>query len=158
LELTYAVTTSPESTLADTAQLADALRTHFGYDTFRGRQEDVVREIIEGRDAFVIMPTGAGKSLCYQLPALLQKGTALVISPLIALMKNQVDQLSALGIEAGFLNSTMSRGDYMNIQLKALKGTLKRDTAFWLYRESSSWRARAAFALGVAEGMAARSP
>jgi ATP-dependent DNA helicase RecQ len=125
LELTYAVTTSPESTLADTAQLADALRTHFGYDTFRGRQEDVVREIIEGRDAFVIMPTGAGKSLCYQLPALLQKGTALVISPLIALMKNQVDQLSALGIEAGFLNSTMSRGDYMNIQLKALKGTLK---------------------------------
>jgi len=120
------VTTTPDTLTAPSAEaLADALRAHFGYDSFRGRQEEVVREVLEGRDAFVIMPTGAGKSLCYQLPALLLPGTALVISPLIALMKNQVDQMQALGIEAGFLNSTMSRGDYTNIQLKALGGKLR---------------------------------
>jgi len=117
-------TTAPAVAVSPTV-LADALRTHFGFDGFRGRQEEAVREVLAGRDAFVIMPTGAGKSLCYQLPAVLLEGTALVISPLIALMKNQVDQMQALGIEAGFLNSTMSRGDYTQIQLKALGGKLK---------------------------------
>jgi len=96
----------------DDTQLTSALKSFFGYDKFRGRQEDVIRNLLAGHDTFVIMPTGAGKSLCYQLPAVLCEGTALVISPLIALMKNQVDQLQAFGIEAGFLNSSMNRGDY----------------------------------------------
>lgn len=106
-------------------QLTSALKTYFGYDTFRGRQEDVIRHLLAGNDTFVIMPTGAGKSLCYQLPAVLCEGTALVISPLIALMKNQVDQLQAFGIEAGFLNSSMNRGDYEAVKQKALSGQLK---------------------------------
>ncbi len=80
---------------------------------------------MSGRDGFVIMPTGAGKSLCYQLPALIQPGTALVVSPLIALMKNQVDQMHSFGVEAGFLNSSMSRSDYEAVKKKAVKGRLK---------------------------------
>ena len=102
-----------------------ALKQYFGFDEFRGRQEEVVRHLLDGKDAFVIMPTGAGKSLCYQLPSIVMDGTALVISPLIALMKNQVDQMSALGIEAGFLNSSMSRADYDEVKRKAIEGSLK---------------------------------
>jgi ATP-dependent DNA helicase RecQ len=102
-----------------------ALKKFFGFDDFRGRQEEVVRHLLDGKDCFVIMPTGAGKSLCYQLPSIVMDGTALVISPLIALMKNQVDQMSALGIEAGFLNSSMSRADYDEVKRKAIEGTLK---------------------------------
>ncbi len=106
-------------------QLTSALKNYFGYDTFRGKQEAVIRNLMAGNDTFVIMPTGAGKSLCYQLPAVLSEGTALVISPLIALMKNQVDQLQAFGIEAGFLNSSMNRGDYEAVKQKALSRQLK---------------------------------
>ncbi|MDX2284100.1 MAG: DNA helicase RecQ [Bacteroidia bacterium] len=102
-----------------------ALKKYFGYDTFRGKQEEVIRNILAGRNTFVIMPTGAGKSLCYQLPAVLMEGTALVISPLIALMKNQVDQLQAFGIEAGFLNSSMSRAEYDAVKQKVLSQQLK---------------------------------
>lgn len=105
--------------------LKGALKQYFGFDQFRGRQEEVVRHLLEGNDCFVIMPTGAGKSLCYQLPSIVMEGTALVISPLIALMKNQVDQMSALGIEAGFLNSSMSRGDYEEVKRKTIDGTMK---------------------------------
>ncbi len=105
--------------------LKGALKKYFGFDEFRGKQEDVVRHLLAGNDCFVIMPTGAGKSLCYQLPSIVMEGTALVISPLIALMKNQVDQMMALGIEAGFLNSSMSRGDYDEVKRKAIEGTLK---------------------------------
>jgi ATP-dependent DNA helicase RecQ len=105
--------------------LTQALKKFFGYDTFRGRQEDVIKSVMAGRNTFVIMPTGAGKSLCYQLPAVMMKGTALVISPLIALMKNQVDQLQAFGIDAGFLNSSMSRADYDDVKQRALKRKLK---------------------------------
>lgn len=105
--------------------LKEVLKKYFGYDTFRGRQEDVIKNLLAGNNTFVIMPTGAGKSLCYQLPALVMNGTALVISPLIALMKNQVDQLQALGIEAGFLNSSMSRGEYDGVKQKVLNGQLK---------------------------------
>ena len=107
------------------SQLTSALKNHFGYDSFRGKQEAVIRNLMDGNDTFVIMPTGAGKSLCYQLPAVLCEGTALVISPLIALMKNQVDQLQAFGIEAGFLNSSMNRGDYEAVKKKALSRQLK---------------------------------
>ncbi|MFM2376426.1 MAG: hypothetical protein RLZZ165_1523 [Bacteroidota bacterium] len=103
----------------------DALKKYFGFDEFRGRQEEVVRHLLNGQDCMVIMPTGAGKSLCYQLPSIVMEGTALVISPLIALMKNQVDQMSALGIEAGFLNSSMSRTDYDEVKRKAIDGSLK---------------------------------
>ena len=105
--------------------LKDALKKYFGFNEFRGKQEEVIKNLIEGNDTFVIMPTGAGKSLCYQLPATIMQGTALVISPLIALMKNQVDQLRAHGIEAGFLNSSMNRGDYETVKQKVLDGVLK---------------------------------
>ncbi|MCS6905106.1 MAG: DNA helicase RecQ, partial [Bacteroidia bacterium] len=100
-------------------------KKYFGYNSFRGKQEEIIRNILAYKDTFVIMPTGAGKSLCYQLPAILVQGTALVISPLIALMKNQVDQLQALGIEAGFLNSSMTRHEYEEVKNKTLAGILK---------------------------------
>ena len=105
--------------------MTQALKKFFGYDTFRGKQEEVIQSVLNRQDTFVIMPTGAGKSLCYQLPAVIMEGTALVISPLIALMKNQVDQLQAFGIEAGFLNSSMNRGDYEAVKQKVLSRQLK---------------------------------
>ena len=76
----------------DSAVVHAKLKEFFGYGTFKGDQEKIIRHLLDGKDAFVIMPTGGGKSLCYQLPALLLPGTAIVVSPLIALMKNQVDQ------------------------------------------------------------------
>ncbi|GAB4404569.1 MAG: DNA helicase RecQ [Bacteroidia bacterium] len=105
--------------------LISALKKYFGYGAFRGKQEVVIQNILAGHNTFVIMPTGAGKSLCYQLPAVIMDGTALVISPLIALMKNQVDQLQAFGIEAGYLNSSMSRSEYDAVKQMALRGELK---------------------------------
>ncbi|MEL6673668.1 MAG: DNA helicase RecQ [Bacteroidota bacterium] len=114
-----------EQTAINNSELLSALKQYFGYDSFRGKQEAVINNLLQGKDTFVIMPTGAGKSLCYQLPAVMMEGTALVISPLIALMKNQVDQLQAFGIEAGFLNSSMNRANYDAVKQKALNGTLK---------------------------------
>ncbi|WNJ15967.1 DNA helicase RecQ [Pontibacter sp. G13] len=114
-----------EQVVASETTLLSALKKFFGYDQFRGKQQDVIANILAGNDTFVIMPTGAGKSLCYQLPAVMMEGTALVISPLIALMKNQVDQLKAFGIEAGFLNSSMNRGDYEAVKQKVLSRQLK---------------------------------
>ncbi len=105
--------------------LRQALKHYFGYDSFRGRQEEVIRYVLERRNVFVIMPTGAGKSLCYQLPALLMEGTAVVISPLVALMKNQVDQLRAYDIAAGFLNSSLSRKEYRIMQQRIARGEMK---------------------------------
>lgn len=110
---------------ASESTLLTALKKFFGYNEFRGKQEEVIQNIIDGNNTFVIMPTGAGKSLCYQLPAVIMEGTALVISPLIALMKNQVDQLQAFGIEAGYLNSSMSRSDYDKVKQKVLSRKLK---------------------------------
>ncbi|MCI0345672.1 MAG: DEAD/DEAH box helicase, partial [Chloroflexi bacterium] len=83
------------------------LRATFGFDGFRPLQDEVVRAILGGRDVFVLMPTGGGKSLCYQLPALLSERLAVVVSPLIALMKDQVDKLSAMGVAATFVNSSL---------------------------------------------------
>ncbi|OZV81083.1 DNA helicase RecQ [Micromonospora echinospora] len=85
----------------------DVLRRVFGYDSFRGFQQEVVEHVTGGGDALVLMPTGGGKSLCYQIPALLRDGVAVVVSPLIALMQDQVDALRAVGVRAGFLNSTL---------------------------------------------------
>jgi ATP-dependent DNA helicase RecQ len=107
------------------ALLKDKLKEIFGYSQFRGSQEKIIRNILAGRNTFVIMPTGAGKSLCYQLPAVIQPGTAIVISPLIALMKNQVDQLNALGINAQFLNSTLSKGEMTKVKKETLNGEVK---------------------------------
>lgn len=101
------------------------LKEVFGYGQFRGNQEIVIRNILDGRNTFVIMPTGAGKSLCYQLPALIEDGLAIVISPLIALMKNQVDQLNAYGVNARFLNSTLSKGEITRLKKDAMNGQVK---------------------------------
>ncbi|ODS78960.1 MAG: ATP-dependent DNA helicase RecQ [Cytophagaceae bacterium SCN 52-12] len=101
------------------------LKEVFGFSQFRGDQEPIIENILKGNNTFVIMPTGAGKSLCYQLPAVVSEGMAIVISPLIALMKNQVDQLSAFGINAQFLNSTLSKSEMNKVKRDALDGTLK---------------------------------
>jgi len=101
------------------------LKEHFGYSTFRGNQEIVIRNILAGKNTFVIMPTGAGKSLCYQLPAVILEGFSIVISPLIALMKNQVDQLNAYGINARFLNSTLSKGEIKRLKEDCINGVVK---------------------------------
>ncbi len=111
--------------IVEKINLKEVLKQYFGFEDFRGKQEEVIQNLLDGRDTFVIMPTGAGKSLCYQLPATILEGTALVISPLIALMKNQVDQLRAHGIEAGFLNSSMNRGDYESVKQKTIERKLK---------------------------------
>src|SRR5690554_3688836 len=84
------------------------LREVFGYDAFRGRQEQAIAAALEGRDVLVLMPTGGGKSLCYQIPALLRPGVGVVVSPLIALMEDQVRALRELGVRAAFLNSTLA--------------------------------------------------
>nr|BAL56515.1 ATP-dependent DNA helicase RecQ [uncultured Bacteroidetes bacterium] len=105
--------------------LKEALERYFGYKSFRQPQEEIIRTLLEGKNVMVIMPTGAGKSLCYQLPALLLPGTALVVSPLIALMKNQVDQMQAYDIPAAFLNSSLSRREYEEVKRACLQGKVK---------------------------------
>src|SRR5574344_685375 len=98
--------------MAQKVDLTKELKKYFGFDTFKGNQEAVIRNVIEGKDTFVLMPTGGGKSLCYQLPSLMMEGTAIVISPLIALMKNQVDAMRHFSEEDGvahFLSSSLNR-------------------------------------------------
>lgn len=101
------------------------LKKHFGYNSFRPLQQQVISSVLAGRDALVLMPTGGGKSLCYQLPALMLPGITLVISPLIALMKDQVDLLKANGVEAAFLNSSLSNEEELDVKEKLSLGTTK---------------------------------
>ncbi|WP_444980110.1 DNA helicase RecQ [Nocardia pseudobrasiliensis] len=100
------------------------LRRVFGYDTFRGLQREIVEQVVSGGDALVLMPTGGGKSLCYQIPALVRPGVGVVISPLIALMQDQVDALTALGVRAGFLNSTQFPDQRREVEAQFLSGEL----------------------------------
>jgi ATP-dependent DNA helicase RecQ len=107
------------------ATLKEKLKEVFGYNQFRGKQELIMQNTLNRKNTFVIMPTGAGKSLCYQLPAISQEGTALVVSPLIALMKNQVDTLNALGVNARFINSTLSKTEVNKVKKQIMNGDLK---------------------------------
>ena len=100
------------------------LKNTFGYSSFRGFQGEVVAEIAAGRDALVLMPTGGGKSLCYQVPALLRGGTAIVVSPLIALMEDQVNSLRQLGIRADCLHSAMTGQERDQVEWDLLQGNL----------------------------------
>ena len=117
--------------IADPALIHKTLKEFFGYDSFKGDQEEIITHLIGGADAFVLMPTGGGKSLCYQLPALIMEGTAIVISPLIALMKNQVDLLRSFeegtgaGSVAHFLNSSLSRQQIDEVREDLLDGKTK---------------------------------
>ena len=110
--------TPPRRATAKFATAGEALRTVFGYDSFRGEQAAIIDQVINGNDAVVLMPTGGGKSLCYQIPSLVREGTGIVISPLIALMQDQVDALTAVGVRAAFLNSS---------QDSAARGAVERD-------------------------------
>ncbi|MCW2906324.1 MAG: recQ [Actinomycetia bacterium] len=102
----------------------DVLSRVFGYDSFRGPQQEIIGHLIAGGDALVLMPTGGGKSLCYQIPALVRRGTGVVISPLIALMQDQVDAMRALGVRAGFLNSTQEPAERREMEAAFLAGDL----------------------------------
>jgi ATP-dependent DNA helicase RecQ len=106
----------------------DYLKKYFGFDTFKGNQEPIIKNVLEGRDTFVLMPTGGGKSLCYQLPAVMKKGTAIVISPLIALMKNQVDAMRNFSTDddvAHFLNSSLTKSEIARVKKDVMTGKAK---------------------------------
>lgn len=132
---------------ADVVDLKGSLKELFGFDTFKGMQEDVISTIMQGEDCFVIMPTGAGKSLCYQLPALISEGTAIIISPLIALMKNQVDAIRGFSDNdsvAHFLNSSLTKTQTEKVKNDVTEGrtkmlyvapeTLKKDETIDFFR------------------------
>ena len=108
--------------------LHDKLKEYFGFSSFKGNQEAVIRNVLEGNDTFVLMPTGGGKSLCYQLPALIMDGVAIVISPLIALMKNQVDAMRTFSADSGiahFLNSSLNKTAVAQVRADVLSGKTK---------------------------------
>ena len=105
--------------------MLELLKTHFGYDTFLPHQEEIIASVMAGNDGFVLLPTGGGKSLCYQLPALALPGLTLVVSPLIALMKDQVDGLRANGIPAGFINSSLTASQIERVQERVRQGGIK---------------------------------
>ncbi|MDA8172654.1 MAG: RecQ family ATP-dependent DNA helicase, partial [Nitrospiraceae bacterium] len=101
------------------------LRTDFGFRSFRPNQEGIIKSLLGGRDVFSVMPTGAGKSLCYQLPAVMMEGTAVIISPLISLMKDQVDAALENGIPSAFMNSTMDSREISDVYRKLKAGEIK---------------------------------
>ena len=108
--------------------LAFHLKKYFGFDTFKGEQEEIIKSIMSGQDTFVIMPTGGGKSLCYQLPALIKDGTAIIISPLIALMKNQVDSIRSFCAEDGIahvMNSSLTKAEIAMVKNDITAGKTK---------------------------------
>jgi ATP-dependent DNA helicase RecQ len=120
--MTSASSPAPQAEATDAA--LDVLHRVFGYDQFRGEQAEIIRQLVNGGDALVLMPTGGGKSLCYQIPSLVREGTGVVISPLIALMQDQVDALSAVGVNAAFLNSTQGPDERRRVEEAFLSGQL----------------------------------
>ncbi len=112
----------------DTKELNGTLKSFFGFEGFKGNQEKIIKSVLSGKDTFVIMPTGGGKSLCYQLPALVSEGTAIVVSPLIALMKNQVDAIRGFSDESGiahFLNSSLNKSEITKVKKDVVSGKTK---------------------------------
>ena len=107
------------------------LKQVFGYDDFKENQEEIIQAVLKGKDAFVLMPTGSGKSICYQIPAIMGNGIGIVISPLIALMEDQVKGLRQNGVRAAYLNSTLTVDAIQKIQEKALNG----DSTFCMLRQ-----------------------
>ena len=129
----------------DSAGLLALLKKHWGYSQFRAKQEAIVQSILAGRDVAIIMPTGGGKSLCYQLPAVAMERTCVVVSPLIALMQDQAAQLQQAGIAAAFLNSSLEYGEQREVMRRTVQGELqllylsperlmREDTREWLKR------------------------
>jgi ATP-dependent DNA helicase RecQ len=122
-------------TEVETASLHESLHKYFGFDSFKGDQEAIITNLLAGNDTFVIMPTGGGKSMCYQLPALMSEGTAIIISPLIALMKNQVDAIRNFGTEDGiahFMNSSLSKAEITKVK----KTSLKAKQNYYMWRQN----------------------
>lgn len=112
----------------ETGPLQEYLQKFFGFNKFKGQQEEIIANVLEGNDTFVIMPTGGGKSLCYQLPALVSEGTAIIVSPLIALMKNQVDSIRSFGTDSGiahFMNSSLNKAEIAQVKADITSGKTK---------------------------------
>ena len=103
----------------------EVLKEYYGYDSFRDRQEEIINSILEGRDIVTIMPTGGGKSICYQIPALILEGITIVISPLISLMKDQVDNIKSMGIKSAYINSTLSDSEINSVLNNVIKDEVK---------------------------------
>ena len=114
--------------MSNEVNLTQKLKQYFGFDKFKGDQEAIIRNVLEGKNTFVLMPTGGGKSLCYQLPSLIMEGTAIVISPLIALMKNQVDVINGMSEEDGlahYLNSSLNKAAIDQVKADITAGKTK---------------------------------
>lgn len=114
--------------MTDNVNLSEKLKHYFGFDSFKGDQEAIIRSLMAGHNVFVLMPTGGGKSLCYQLPSLLMEGTAIVVSPLIALMKNQVDAVNGISEHNGlahYLNSSLTKAQTTQVMKDVRNGQTK---------------------------------
>ena len=116
--------TTISSPVFDALTPENVLKNVFGYDEFRDGQGDVIHHVCKGGDALVLLPTGGGKSMCYQIPALIRAGTGIVVSPLISLMQDQVEQLKALGVKAAYLNSTLSQEEQASISEQMVSNQL----------------------------------
>ena len=118
----------PDKSTLNSIDLKGALRQYFGFDKFKGSQEEIILNLLDGKNTFVIMPTGGGKSLCYQLPSFLLPGTSVIVSPLIALMKNQVDAIRNLSNDesvAHFMNSSLSKNEIQKVKSDIVEGKTK---------------------------------